>query len=128
MFIRTFFNYMWSFDTLRPPLEKKLLYIVLEGEHNETAVLEVDDSGCPGLSSAVPSVSDGAMAFVHHTDATEFLRGQMTTFFMTNTALNDSAAFLAEMKTVGTQQLTATLTRLASGLPLYKVCETLCCG
>ncbi len=121
MFIRAFFTYMWDYDVGRPPEAQKLLYVVLEGDHDESAVLEVDDSGCPGLSSAIPFESEGAKAFVHHTDATEFLRDQMSAFFVYNSPLTDPVAFKAEMKALGDVQLTTTLMRLASGLPVYKV-------
>jgi hypothetical protein len=122
MFLRSFFNYMWDYDSSRHITDRRLLYMVLEGDHSEAAIIEVDDSGCPGLSSAIPSESEGAMAFVHHTDATQFLRDQMSAFFVLNSPLTDPATFQATMKQIGDVQLSATLNRLAKGLPLYKVC------
>ncbi len=126
MFIRAFFTYMWEYDADRPREYKRLLYVVLEGAHDESAIIEVDDSGCPGLSSAIPSVTDGTMAFVHHTDATQFLRDKMSEFFVKNSPLTDSVVFQRKMKDIGDVQLTATLSRLAAGLPLYKVLSRLC--
>ena len=121
MFLRAYFRYMWDFDTPRTAENRKLLYVILEGEHNESAVLQVDDTGCPGLSSAIPGVTDDAMAFVHHADATTFLRDQMSNFFVSNTPMNDTPTFLQTMRSVGDVQLIATLSRLAGGLPMYKV-------
>ena len=50
---------------------------MLQGDHDEAAVLEVTGSGCPGLAAAIPSVTQGAMAFVHHAQATAFLRARV---------------------------------------------------
>jgi hypothetical protein len=41
MFIRAFFSYMWTFDLRRTKENKKLMYVVLQGEHEESAVVEV---------------------------------------------------------------------------------------
>lgn len=38
LFLTAFFKYMWEYDAGRAPADRKLLYIVLEGAHNESAV------------------------------------------------------------------------------------------
>ena len=84
-------------------------------------MLEVDDTGCPGLAAAIPFESDGTMTFVHHADATQYLRDQMSSFFIDNSLLTDAVEFEGLMKSLGDAQLMATLGRLAGGLPMYRV-------
>jgi hypothetical protein len=81
-FLTAFFQYMWLEDAERSKEDKKLLYVVLQGDHQEVAVIEVHDFGCPGLAAAVASETEKNEFFVHHQAATEFLRKDLAHFFV----------------------------------------------
>ena len=126
-FFDAFFNYMWLEDFSRDALNKKLLYVTLQGSHSEQGVLEIDNDGCPGMAAAIPSASNAGSFFVHHTQATDFLRLSMSTFFVASLPSYftlpsfDILDFQSSMNALGASQLNLTASKLAAGLPLITV-------
>ena len=43
-FMTSFFQYMWLEDSTRAEADKRLLYIVLQGDHAEQGIIEVQDT------------------------------------------------------------------------------------
>ncbi len=66
-FLTAFFEYMWAVDSKRPQEQQRLIYSVLQHEHNERAVLEVSSFGCAdSFVPLVPSITAEEQFFVHH--------------------------------------------------------------
>ena len=54
-------------DSKRPQEQQRLIYSVLQHEHNERAVLEVSSFGCAdSFVPLVPSITAEEQFFVHH--------------------------------------------------------------
>ena len=64
-FLRAFFEYMWLEDAERSQYDKKLLFIVLTGDHAEQAILSISFDGCESsLAPAVPSETPDSSFFI----------------------------------------------------------------
>ena len=72
------------------------------------------DDGCPGMAAAVASASSFGNYFIHHTEATSFLRERLSSFFLTSfptsfpAGVTDSVRFKQQMDNLGDLQLTGT--------------------
>ncbi len=101
---------------------------VLEGEHNESAVVNVLLDEPVHSFTRIPTVPprvNGHAIFVNHPEVTSWIREENAHFVFGSEAWTDDsperrAAFLHEMAALGQQQLNATLGFLASGLPVYE--------
>ncbi|PRP75325.1 hypothetical protein PROFUN_05636 [Planoprotostelium fungivorum] len=123
-FMTAFFQYMWNQDAVRLAEDKKLKYVVLEGNHKETAVIEIYKTGCPGLAPAVASDTEENSFFVHHAAATKVLRESLAEFMIRKYPISLNLTvenFLDQSEAIGGIQLQNTLAKLAKGLPFYSV-------
>ncbi len=113
--IRSFFRRLWTGDP-------GLVLDILEGEHEEAAVVQVRTRGSPGLVTACPHFGATEL-FVHHPDAVARLH-VLHADFLARTGripaerVPDVAAFQEEL---GAYHLETTLRRLAPGLPVFEV-------
>lgn len=102
---------------------------VLPGGHAEGAVVRVFLEDGADAFSNVPLISPtaaGSQMFLCHPQVSGFLREQMVRFLTRQRDLvplpkGSEAALLAEVERLGDQQLTATLSALAPGLPVFDV-------
>lgn len=102
--------------------------VVLGGGHREGAVINVRLSDEVWPFTRVPLVSPAwgaTQIFVNHPDVVTFLRRQVAAFLVrrpeTGLQRGDLEALCAKVAELGAQQLSATLARLAAGLPVYDV-------
>jgi len=110
-------------------------YVPLGGGHQEGAVVNVRVAGELRPHTFVPLVSPwcgGSQMFVNHPQVADFFRQELVAFLTSNDLraackslpVVDEAALLATVRALGTQQLMATLSRLAKGLPIFDVTFT----
>lgn len=100
---------------------------VLEGEHAESAVLEVDVPGEIEAFSAVPMISPrlaGGQVFVTHPRVARFIRRQNLAFLREEGVFEatgiDPGSLASRLDALAGQQLAATLGHLAAGLPVFR--------
>lgn len=104
-------------------------YEVLEGEHRESAVVEVKLGHAVHAHSRVPMLTPhvpGLEVFVHHPDVAAFVRRENGTFFLEHatTLVRRQPAeseYLARLDALGDAQLRETMHRLAPSLPTIVV-------
>ncbi|MDI1449213.1 rhodanese-like domain-containing protein [Polyangium sp. 6x1] len=120
-FLRAYYTMRWSGST-------EAEFVVLGGGHQEGAVVSVRLAEEVYPFTLVPLVSPACGAtqmFVAHPDVTAFLRRQIAAFMTmqksTGLVRADRARLYERMTALGERQLTATLGRLAKGLPHYVV-------
>lgn len=118
--LRAVFRHMW-----RAPEDVE--WVVLEGEHEERAVVIVSlDREVHAYTKvpAVPPSLDGRQAFVAHPQVTAYLREENASFLLERSpALAHRVHrgdFVRRMRRIADVQLEATLSRLANGLPVYE--------
>ena len=113
--LRAFFGRLWSGCS-------SIHYVALSGEHMETEVLQVtgaSDEVLPAFTATAHSHS-----FVYHRDDVAWFRGCVSKFAKEWLGCHiDSELLDAELYRLGEQQLGATLSRLADGLPLVEECH-----
>ena len=122
MFLRRFFTQRWS-----GAVEAE--YVALGGDHREGAVVNVFVENGVSSFTQLPLVSPstgGQQLFVNHPQVASFLRNELVEFLAQQTDVvrltpAQKAQLIVEVKSLGQQQLMATLSRLAGGLPLYNV-------
>ncbi len=105
-------------------------WVVLGGEHEEGAVVNVTLQGELSPFSSIPMIAPsigGVQMFVNHPQVVVHMREQ-TTRFLTGPAAelapagsNDGSALMTEIPRLGAAQANATLSALAPGLPVYEV-------
>jgi len=120
-FLRSYYTMRWCGST-------EAEFVVLGGGHQEGAVVSVRLADEVYPFTLVPLVSPACGAtqmFVAHPDVTAFLRHQIAAFMTmqkeTGLVRTDRARLYERMTMLGERQLTATLGRLAKGLPHYVV-------
>jgi len=103
-------------------------YVPLAGGHEEGAVVNVRVAGHLRPYSLVPLVSPwcgGTQMFVNHPQVADFFRQELVSFLVEEDCSPlrhvDEATLLDEVRALGARQMTATLTRLAKGLPIFDV-------
>jgi rhodanese-related sulfurtransferase len=102
-------------------------FVILEGEHHETAVVNVRVDHAVHVFTRIPAVSPhagGEELFVNHPEVSAWLREQNATFlFEVEPFLRDHpehrAEYLRALDEMGAAQLDATLRHLARSLPVY---------
>lgn len=116
-FLRAFFRALWSGGSVD--------YVVLDGDHQEGAVVNVVVDGEVNRDTPVPTITprvQGQQMFVNHPQAASFLRGQsahrVNAFPLVKV---DPESFHTAMNELAQRQLGHTLAALASGLPLFEV-------
>jgi rhodanese-related sulfurtransferase len=120
MVLRAFMELRWS-----GAVEAELT--VLAGGHEERGVLRVFLADAIEPFTQVPLVSpscDGTQMFVCHPQIMSYLRTQLVRFAQLQTALVpkiDGDALRTTVEEMADAQLTATLQRLAKGLPVFDV-------
>ncbi len=117
--IRLFFRQLWSG-------ERRLHYVVLDGEHQEGAVLSVEIVGSVHAYTSVPAIPPrygGRAMFVYHPQIAAFIREQQAQFFAEHDAWEGLALdeYRAQIKSLARAQLTSTLQHLAPELPSFTV-------
>lgn len=121
-FLRSFFTQRWSGAA-------EAEYVALGGDHREGAVVNVFvDNGVSSFTQ-LPLVSPstgGQQLFVNHPQVASFLRNELVEFLAQQTDIvslttAQKAQLQIEVQSLGQQQLMATLSRLAGGLPLFNV-------
>jgi hypothetical protein len=100
--------------------------VVLGGDHVEGAVASVVVDGGLHSYTRVPLVSPmvaGVQMFVSHPQVTALLRREMAAFLAEAGAVppGEEAALAAELEGLGARQMSATLARLAKGLPVFEL-------
>lgn len=117
-FMRVFFTALWQ--------GKPLDYVVLEGNHQEGAVVNVTISGDVQRQTLIPTITPqvgGQQVFVNHPQAAAFLRWELASGIDSLTPCKlDRQAFFEAMGDLANQQLGHTLQALAKGLPVFEVC------
>ncbi len=118
--LRAVFRHLW-----RSP--EDVDWVVLEGEHHETAVVVVTLDGEVHPYTKVPAIPPsigGRQTFVAHPQVTAYLREENASFLLERTpALArrvGRSEFARRMRSIADTQLEATLGRLARGLPIYE--------
>ncbi|MBV1857131.1 MAG: rhodanese-like domain-containing protein, partial [Nannocystaceae bacterium] len=115
-----YFRRLWSPDA-------RLEFVVLEGGHAESAVVEVDMGGPVHAYSSIPLVSPRVgetEVFVVHPQVSAFIRRENAAFLLEAVpslmaAGVDEPAFLAAQRALAQQQLNETTHRLAPDLPVF---------
>ncbi|MBL8921320.1 MAG: rhodanese-like domain-containing protein [Myxococcaceae bacterium] len=105
-------------------------YVVLGGGHAEGAVVNVTLDESLWTFSKVPLLSpnvDGLQMFVNHPQVAQQLRAHVAEFLLRVEGLlpvvpRDRGALIETVGRLGQQHLTATLSVLAAGLPVFEVC------
>ena len=121
-FLRMFFTLRWN-----GAVEAE--YVALGGGHREGAVLNVVVDGGVHSFTTLPLVSPSTgrqQMFVNHPQVSNFLRDELIEFIAQQDDVvaltsGELEALHGEVASLGQQQLMATLTRLAAGLPIYQV-------
>lgn len=101
--------------------------VVLPLGHEEGAVVNVRVKGGVHSFTPVPMISPrcaGSQMFVNHPEVTALLRREFAAFLtlcedLTGVGAKRSGELLEAINELGAQQMGATLTRLAKGLPIY---------
>ncbi len=117
-----YFERLWSGDD-------RLEFVVLEGDHAESAILRVEMGHPVHAYSNVPLVSPrvgDTEVFVVHPEVSAFIRGQNAAFLLeevpTLTAAGvDEQAFLTSLQSLAEQQIGETIAYLAPDLPVFEV-------
>jgi Na+/H+-translocating membrane pyrophosphatase len=126
-FLRAYFEYMWLEDAARTEADRKLLFVVLTGDHAESAIMSVKFSGCVNsLAPSIRSETTESSYFIHHDGASQTLRVNIAEFFVDTFPkyVSDAARFVEVMNANYAVQLNQTLHRLAKGLPIYEITVT----
>ena len=122
-FFRAFYTDMWQGA-------RDLEWVVLGGDHNEGAVVNVTMERELQPFSEVPMIAPsigGTQMFVNHPQVVAYLREQTAHFLTTNVnhllplEKGTEASFTEAIPTLGVEQAQATLTALAPGLPTFNV-------
>jgi rhodanese-related sulfurtransferase len=119
-FLRAFTRLWWAGA---PELD----LTVLQGEHEETAVLNIRLDEKPWSLSRVPLVSPtcaGNQVFVNHPDIADYLRRGIVEYHRRGlgpVTVDDGAALQEAIDELAGQQLSRTVGYLARGLPIYDV-------
>jgi len=127
-FMDAFFEYMWTRDSGRKFDDRKLLYTILHGDHNERGVLVVNSKGCASKFVAIPTEVDVKgytvpdQFFMYHANGIAEFRQELAKFVIDYTDVNFTVIDLvAKVDKVFAEQLDKTLAALAAGLPVYQV-------
>ncbi|MCA9713246.1 MAG: rhodanese-like domain-containing protein [Myxococcales bacterium] len=117
--IALFFRELWSGD-------RRLHYVVLNGEHHEGAVLNVEIPGAVHAYTRVPAIPPrfgGRAMFVYHPQIAAFIRDQQALFFTEHDAWQGVALedYRAQLEALAQAQLRRTLQHLAPALPVFTV-------
>lgn len=120
-FLRAWFHLRWGGAT-------DLEYVVLAGGHAEGAVLQVTVEDDLWSLSPIPMVapfSEDTQVFVNHPQVVDFLREQTAHFMVRHGAragltTPSHAELLGAMRDLAGVQMGETLSRLASGLPIFE--------
>jgi len=119
-FFRAFFRRLWRGD-------ERLEYVVLEGEHEEGAVVNITLGRDVHPYTEIPMVApkhQGQEMFVNHPQVASFIRRQNATFLLEKLPLADGAddeAFLEALNALAQRQLESTVRYLADELPVFEV-------
>lgn len=121
-FLRAFFREWWSGDP-------DLRFMVLPGEHQEAAVLNIrldQEVWGPVPIPLVSPASGSRQMFVHHPGVTAYMRSSLVRFHLAGMGTVPLVRGAAErlegtFTELGERQMAATLGRLAGGLPVYDV-------
>jgi len=122
-FFRAFYTELWAGA-------RDLVWVVLGGDHNEGAVVNVTVEGELHPFSEVPMIAPsigGTQMFVNHPQVVAYLREQTAHFLTTNVnhllplGKGVGASFTEAIPALGVEQAQATLTALASGLPTFNI-------
>jgi len=115
-FMRVFFTALWQ--------GKPLDYVVLEGDHQEGAVVNITINGDFQRQTLIPTITPqvgGSQMFVNHPQAAAFLRQELASGIDSLTSLKvDPQTFFQAMEELADQQLGHTLQALAKGLPVFE--------
>lgn len=116
-FMRIFFNALWQ--------GKPLDYVVLEGSHQEGAVVNITINGDIQRQTPIPTITPqvgSKQMFVNHPQAAAFLRQELASGIDSLTSCKvGPQAFFEAMADLASQQLGHTLQALAKGLPVFEV-------
>ncbi len=115
-----YFQRLWA-------AEGRLEFVVLQGDHAESAIVEVDMGGPVHAFSTIPLVSPRVgetEVFVVHPQVSAFIRRENAAFLLEAVPSLmasgvDEQAFLASQHALAHQQLTETIRRLAPRLPSF---------
>jgi hypothetical protein len=113
--IRSFFRRLWTGDP-------RLVLDILEGEHEEVAVVQVRTEGAPGLVTACPHFGATDL-FVHHPEAVARLHALHAAFLARSGRIPAERVpkVLRFQEDLGVRHVETTLGRLAPGLPVFDV-------
>jgi hypothetical protein len=121
-FFEAFFRRLWKGD-------ERLEYVVLEGEHEEGAVVNVTLDREVHAYTEIPMVApkhQGQEMFVNHPQVAQFIRSQNTAFLLEKLPLLqrdkvEEKAFITALSSLANQQLASTVKYLAAELPVFEV-------
>jgi len=122
-FFRAFYTELWAGA-------RDLEWVILGGDHNEGAVVNVTMEGELHPFSEVPMIAPsigGIQMFVNHPQVVTYLREQTGHFLTTKVnhllplGKGDGTSLTKTISELGVEQAQATLTALAPGLPTFDV-------
>jgi hypothetical protein len=122
-FFRAFYDELWAGA-------RDLEWVILGGDHNEGAVVNVTVEGELHPFSEVPMIAPsigGTQMFVNHPQVVTYLREQTAHFLTTKVnhllplGKGVDASLTEAIPLLGVEQAQATLTALAPGLPTFNV-------
>lgn len=121
-FFRAFFHRLWRGSD-------ELEWVVLAGEHNEGAVLDIRLAGDVHPYTTIPMVAPrhmGTDMFVHHPQVASFIRRQNAAFLIERTSWPrrdelEADRFFERLDQLASHQLARTLHHLAEGLAVFEV-------
>jgi hypothetical protein len=115
-FLKTFFQSLWAGG----PVE----YVVLEGDHQEGAVVNVVLAGEVNGETPIPTITPqvrGQQMFVNHPQAASFLRWELAIGIDQLTPVTvEPTSFHHAIGELANRQLGHTLQALAKGLPIFE--------
>lgn len=119
-FFRAFFKRLWTGD-------ERLEYVILEGEHEEGAVVNIVLDREVHPYTEIPMVApkhQGQEMFVNHPQVASFIRSQNAAFLLEKLPIDrkvDAGGFVSELNTLAARQLKSTVNYLAADLPVFEV-------
>lgn len=127
MVIRAFFKTIWDKAQV-PPIQKKLRFVVLEGQNLEKAFVKIQttaDCANTGIAPLIaPKTSDSSM-YVVHPQAVAVMRQELSNFFADQDPKVDSARFMDNMNELGNRHLEKDMEYLARSaekkIPVWNV-------
>ena len=120
-FLRLYHRTLWGMDGA--DLQGRLRMDVLPGDHDENAIVVMNEKGCLGFALVIASRQDMPHIFVTEVDAVVTLRQDFLAFFQAaeKSGSTVSSTLLEALNANAAVQLSVTATALAPQLPVFSV-------